>query len=113
MLAVQVNGEIYNHELLKAEMQKHNYHTQSDCEVIAHLVCTSSSALSLSLSLSCTSGIGFKVSNYIDLSCFGFNDGVFISARFYHIYVQPKPIIFWTSLDTFLYCMHHIQGVIV
>jgi hypothetical protein len=75
--------------------------------------CVPPPVLSLSLSLSCTSGIGFKVSNYIDLSCFGFNDGVFISARFYHIYVQPKPIIFWTSLDTFLYCMHHIQGVIV
>jgi asparagine synthase (glutamine-hydrolysing) len=36
-IVVAVNGEIYNHELLKAEMQKHNYHTQSDCEVIAHL----------------------------------------------------------------------------
>lgn len=36
-IVVAVNGEIYNHELLKAEMQQHNYHTESDCEVIAHL----------------------------------------------------------------------------
>ncbi|KAJ7525347.1 hypothetical protein O6H91_17G046600 [Diphasiastrum complanatum] len=35
---VVVNGEIYNHESLKASMKRpHKYHTQSDCEVIAHL----------------------------------------------------------------------------
>ena len=34
----QVNGEIYNHEVLKAGMKAHKYNTQSDCEVIAHLV---------------------------------------------------------------------------
>jgi asparagine synthetase B (glutamine-hydrolysing) len=33
-----VNGEIYNHEALKAGMRAHKYNTQSDCEVIAHLV---------------------------------------------------------------------------
>lgn len=34
----QVNGEIYNHEALKESMKGKTYHTQSDCEVIAHLV---------------------------------------------------------------------------
>lgn len=37
-LGWQVNGEIYNHEALKAGMKAHKYNTQSDCEVIAHLV---------------------------------------------------------------------------
>jgi asparagine synthase (glutamine-hydrolysing) len=36
-IVVAVNGEIYNHEALKKTMKKHDYHTQSDCEVIAHL----------------------------------------------------------------------------
>ncbi|XP_024376778.1 asparagine synthetase [glutamine-hydrolyzing] 2 [Physcomitrium patens] len=36
-IVVAVNGEIYNHEALKASMKAHKYHTQSDCEVIAHL----------------------------------------------------------------------------
>ncbi|KAJ7525344.1 hypothetical protein O6H91_17G046600 [Diphasiastrum complanatum] len=37
-IVVAVNGEIYNHESLKASMKRpHKYHTQSDCEVIAHL----------------------------------------------------------------------------
>eukprot|EP00897_Mesotaenium_endlicherianum_P005691 jgi/Mesen1/514/ME000104S10611 len=37
-IVVTVNGEIYNHEELKAATKKpHEYHTQSDCEVIAHL----------------------------------------------------------------------------
>lgn len=35
---MQVNGEIYNHVALKAGMKQHKYNTQSDCEVIAHLV---------------------------------------------------------------------------
>ncbi|XP_024524654.1 asparagine synthetase [glutamine-hydrolyzing] 2 [Selaginella moellendorffii] len=35
-IVVAVNGEVYNHEALKASME-HNYNTQSDCEVIAHL----------------------------------------------------------------------------
>lgn len=34
----QVNGEIYNHEHLRSLMPDHKYNTQSDCEVIAHLV---------------------------------------------------------------------------
>jgi hypothetical protein len=37
---VQANGEIYNHEALRKTMKPHEYHTQSDCEVIAHLVRT-------------------------------------------------------------------------
>jgi asparagine synthetase B (glutamine-hydrolysing) len=41
-----VNGEIYNHEALKKTMKKHDYHTQSDCEVIAHLVSSSSFMMS-------------------------------------------------------------------
>lgn len=37
-IIVTVNGEIYNHEELKASTKKkHVYRTQSDCEVIAHL----------------------------------------------------------------------------
>jgi asparagine synthase (glutamine-hydrolysing) len=36
-IVVAVNGEIYNHEALKKTMKQHDYHTQSDCEVIAHL----------------------------------------------------------------------------
>eukprot|EP00271_Cylindrocystis_brebissonii_P021106 TRINITY_DN7378_c1_g1_i1.p1 TRINITY_DN7378_c1_g1~~TRINITY_DN7378_c1_g1_i1.p1 ORF type:complete len:598 (+),score=116.46 TRINITY_DN7378_c1_g1_i1:262-2055(+) len=37
-IVVTVNGEIYNHEALKASTKRvHTYHTQSDCEVIAHL----------------------------------------------------------------------------
>lgn len=37
-IVVAVNGEIYNHEELKASTEReHKYHTQSDCEVIAHL----------------------------------------------------------------------------
>ncbi|XP_024358252.1 asparagine synthetase [glutamine-hydrolyzing] 2 [Physcomitrium patens] len=36
-IVVAANGEIYNHELLKKNMKPHEYHTQSDCEVIAHL----------------------------------------------------------------------------
>lgn len=41
-----MNGEIYNHEALKKTMKKHDYHTQSDCEVIAHLVSSSSFMMS-------------------------------------------------------------------
>ncbi|RLN13644.1 asparagine synthetase [Panicum miliaceum] len=33
----QVNGEIYNHEELKAKLTTHQFQTGSDCEVIAHL----------------------------------------------------------------------------
>ncbi|XP_024364474.1 asparagine synthetase [glutamine-hydrolyzing] 2 [Physcomitrium patens] len=36
-IVVAANGEIYNHEALKKSMKPHKYHTQSDCEVIAHL----------------------------------------------------------------------------
>jgi asparagine synthase (glutamine-hydrolysing) len=36
-IVVAVNGEIYNHEALKKSMKEHDYHTHSDCEVIAHL----------------------------------------------------------------------------
>jgi asparagine synthase (glutamine-hydrolysing) len=36
-IVVAVNGEIYNHEALKENMKGKTYHTQSDCEVIAHL----------------------------------------------------------------------------
>ncbi|KAG0598262.1 hypothetical protein M758_12G058900 [Ceratodon purpureus] len=36
-IVVAANGEIYNHEALKKTMKPHQYHTQSDCEVIAHL----------------------------------------------------------------------------
>eukprot|EP00850_Spirogloea_muscicola_P013740 SM000095S24954 [mRNA] locus=s95:165010:169190:+ [translate_table: standard] len=37
-IVVAVNGEIYNHEDLKSQLARtHSYHTQSDCEVIAHL----------------------------------------------------------------------------
>ncbi|XP_006655987.2 asparagine synthetase [glutamine-hydrolyzing] 2 [Oryza brachyantha] len=36
-VVVTVNGEIYNHEELKANLKSHNFQTASDCEVIAHL----------------------------------------------------------------------------
>lgn len=37
-IVVTVNGEIYNHEALKAGLkEKHGFRTQSDCEVLAHL----------------------------------------------------------------------------
>ncbi|KAG0597217.1 hypothetical protein M758_UG321500 [Ceratodon purpureus] len=36
-IVVAVNGEVYNHEALKVGMKAHEYNTQSDCEVIAHL----------------------------------------------------------------------------
>ncbi|MCO5608465.1 hypothetical protein L7F22_062675 [Adiantum nelumboides] len=37
-IVVTVNGEIYNHEALKAGLkQADNFRTQSDCEVLAHL----------------------------------------------------------------------------
>uniref|UniRef100_A0A0E0LA79 Asparagine synthetase [glutamine-hydrolyzing] n=1 Tax=Oryza punctata TaxID=4537 RepID=A0A0E0LA79_ORYPU len=36
-VVVTVNGEIYNHEELKANLKSHKFQTASDCEVIAHL----------------------------------------------------------------------------
>ncbi|VAH10837.1 unnamed protein product [Triticum turgidum subsp. durum] len=36
-VVVTVNGEIYNHEELKAKLKSHQFQTGSDCEVIAHL----------------------------------------------------------------------------
>ncbi|PAN25183.1 hypothetical protein PAHAL_4G282300 [Panicum hallii] len=36
-IVVTVNGEIYNHEELKAKLTTHQFQTGSDCEVIAHL----------------------------------------------------------------------------
>uniref|UniRef100_A0A0E0E086 Asparagine synthetase [glutamine-hydrolyzing] n=1 Tax=Oryza meridionalis TaxID=40149 RepID=A0A0E0E086_9ORYZ len=36
-VVVTVNGEIYNHEELKANLKFHKFQTASDCEVIAHL----------------------------------------------------------------------------
>uniref|UniRef100_A0A0D9WP35 Asparagine synthetase [glutamine-hydrolyzing] n=1 Tax=Leersia perrieri TaxID=77586 RepID=A0A0D9WP35_9ORYZ len=36
-VVVTVNGEIYNHEDLKAKLKSHKFQTASDCEVIAHL----------------------------------------------------------------------------
>ncbi|KAF6997414.1 hypothetical protein CFC21_013633 [Triticum aestivum] len=36
-VVVTVNGEIYNHEELKAKLKHHKFQTGSDCEVIAHL----------------------------------------------------------------------------
>lgn len=39
-LALAVNGEIYNHRILrKALKTKYNFKTHSDCEVIIPLVC--------------------------------------------------------------------------
>ena len=35
----KVNGEIYNHEELRKGLKNHKFHTGSDCDVIAHLVC--------------------------------------------------------------------------
>ncbi|CAD5167712.1 unnamed protein product [Musa acuminata subsp. malaccensis] len=36
-IVVTVNGEIYNHEELRAKLKSHQFRTGSDCEVIAHL----------------------------------------------------------------------------
>ncbi|XP_042444320.1 asparagine synthetase [glutamine-hydrolyzing] 2-like [Zingiber officinale] len=36
-IVVTVNGEIYNHEELRANLESHQFRTGSDCEVIAHL----------------------------------------------------------------------------
>ncbi|KAK9166595.1 hypothetical protein Scep_001786 [Stephania cephalantha] len=36
-VAVTVNGEIYNHQDLRAKLKSHEFRTGSDCEVIAHL----------------------------------------------------------------------------
>ncbi|KAI3952333.1 hypothetical protein MKX01_005200 [Papaver californicum] len=36
-IIVTVNGEIYNHEELRAKLKNHKFRTGSDCEVIAHL----------------------------------------------------------------------------
>ncbi|MCD6204604.1 MAG: asparagine synthase B [Candidatus Marinimicrobia bacterium] len=37
-LALAVNGEIYNHEILQTELKKpHKFATKSDCEIIVHL----------------------------------------------------------------------------
>ncbi|KAF5744493.1 asparagine synthetase [Tripterygium wilfordii] len=36
-IVVTVNGEIYNHEALRAGLKNHKFQTGSDCDVIAHL----------------------------------------------------------------------------
>lgn len=36
-VCVSANGEIYNHKKLREELEGHELHTQSDCEVLAHL----------------------------------------------------------------------------
>ena len=39
-LALAVNGEIYNHRLIRKHLRhKYNFKTHSDCEVIIPLVC--------------------------------------------------------------------------
>ena len=39
-LALAVNGEIYNHRVLRKHLKKpYNFKTHSDCEVIIPLVC--------------------------------------------------------------------------
>lgn len=39
-LALAVNGEIYNHRILRKTLKtKYNFKTHSDCEVIIPLVC--------------------------------------------------------------------------
>jgi asparagine synthase (glutamine-hydrolysing) len=41
-LALAVNGEIYNHRILRKNLNtKYNFKTHSDCEVIIPLVCSS------------------------------------------------------------------------
>ncbi|WMV26099.1 hypothetical protein MTR67_019484 [Solanum verrucosum] len=36
-IVVAVNGEIYNHKELREKLKSHQFRTESDCEVIAHL----------------------------------------------------------------------------
>ncbi|KAM7262251.1 hypothetical protein ACFE04_021328 [Oxalis oulophora] len=36
-VVVTVNGEIYNHKALRQKLKNHEFRTESDCEVIAHL----------------------------------------------------------------------------
>ncbi|KAF2580919.1 hypothetical protein F2Q68_00003902 [Brassica cretica] len=36
-VVVTVNGEIYNHKILREKLKSHQFWTGSDCEVIAHL----------------------------------------------------------------------------
>jgi asparagine synthase (glutamine-hydrolysing) len=36
-VCVCANGEIFNHQILKEQIQDHEFHTSSDSEVIAHL----------------------------------------------------------------------------
>lgn len=43
----QVNGEIYNHEELRKSLPNHKFRTDSDCDVIAHLVGRLSTSLLL------------------------------------------------------------------
>lgn len=58
-LALAVNGEIYNHRILRKTLDvDYNYKTHSDCEVIIPLVCVDCEGISCAAASGNVYGIG-------------------------------------------------------
>ena len=72
-LILAVNGEIYNHAQLRANIASYKFKTHSDCEVIIPLVCLSSS---FRFSLSSADTRNFQYREYGKEIC-GMLDGMF------------------------------------